>query len=100
MYKQIREAVPHLVVAFRTKNTVTLVSQYPYKHIQIILRLYRSTSEVKEQKNMPNPHTATCPHTVANMQVLVGFDVDCCSVAYDGTNVWATPRAHNAIVSQ
>lgn len=23
------------MVAFRTKNTVTLVSQYPYKHIQV-----------------------------------------------------------------
>lgn len=60
MYKQIREAVPHLVVAFRTKNTVTLVSQYPYKHIQIILRLYRSTSEVN-QRNFAKPSYGHVP---------------------------------------
>ena len=30
----------------------------------------------------------------------MGFDVDCCSVAYDGARVLVTPRAHNAIISQ
>jgi len=77
LYDQIREAIPHPVIAFRTKNTVTLVSQYPWKHIQIVLRLYSCVSEV-----------------------LMGFDVDCCSVAYDGHRVLCTARAHNAIVSQ
>jgi len=33
-------------------------------------------------------------------EVLMGFDVDCCSVGYDGKRVWMMPRAHNAIVSQ
>jgi len=37
--------------------------------VQIVLRLYESPTEV-----------------------LVGFDVDCCCCAYDGRNVWLTPR--------
>jgi len=39
--------------------------------VQYILRLYRSISEV-----------------------IHGFDVDCCCMAYDGNNVWITPRAY------
>ena len=30
----------------------------------------------------------------------MGFDVDCCSVGFDGKQAWAMPRAHNAIISQ
>jgi hypothetical protein len=37
--------------------------------VQIVLRLYDSPTEV-----------------------LLGFDVDCCCVGYDGTSVWALPR--------
>ena len=65
------------VVCFRTKHTVTLVSQFPFKHIQIILRLYKSPAET-----------------------LLGFDVDSCAVAFNGTDVLMTPRAHFALVSQ
>lgn len=43
---------------------------------QLILRLYRSPSEV-----------------------LHGFDVDCCSLGYDGKRIWATPRALFALTS-
>ena len=42
--------------------------------IQIVLRLYESPAEV-----------------------LLGFDVDCCCVGYDGERVWALPRAVCAI---
>lgn len=45
-------------------HAVTIVSQYPWRHIQIILRQYKSPAEI-----------------------LMGFDVDCCSVGYDGKNV-------------
>lgn len=54
----------------RTKNAITIVGEYPQRHIQIILRLYRSISEI-----------------------LTGFDVDCACVAYDGQQVYANPRA-------
>ncbi|KAF3199269.1 hypothetical protein TWF106_003953 [Orbilia oligospora] len=54
----------------RTKNTITIISQYPNRHIQIVLRLYSSISEI-----------------------LTGFDVNCACVAYDGQQVYASPRA-------
>ncbi|KAK6542483.1 hypothetical protein TWF694_006436 [Orbilia ellipsospora] len=54
----------------RTKNTITIVSQYPNRHIQIVLRLYSSISEI-----------------------LTGFDVNCACVAYNGHQVYASPRA-------
>ncbi|KAJ6256325.1 hypothetical protein Dda_8823 [Drechslerella dactyloides] len=58
------------VLSIRTKNTVTIVSEYPNRHIQIVLRLYSSISEI-----------------------LTGFDVSCACVAYNGEQVFANPRA-------
>jgi ankyrin repeat protein len=75
IYKAIQQFNPHNVICFRSVNTITLVSQYPYRHIQIILRLYKSPAEI-----------------------LMGFDVDSCSVGFDGTNAWTTPRGHYSIV--
>ncbi|KAK6526995.1 hypothetical protein TWF281_010191 [Arthrobotrys megalospora] len=56
--------------SIRTKNTITIISQYPNRHVQIVLRLYSSISEI-----------------------LTGFDVSCACVAYDGSQVYANPRA-------
>eukprot|EP00668_Euglena_longa_P044091 GGOE01058684.1.p1 GENE.GGOE01058684.1~~GGOE01058684.1.p1 ORF type:complete len:1789 (-),score=486.60 GGOE01058684.1:265-5601(-) len=64
-------------IAFRSTNAISVVSQYPFRHVQIITRLYKSPAEV-----------------------LMGFDVDSCSVGYDGTTVWMTPRCHHALVAQ
>ncbi|KAI8049744.1 ankyrin repeat-containing domain protein [Syncephalis plumigaleata] len=75
IYNSVRDSIPWDVSCIRSKNVVTLVSKYPYRHIQIVLRLYRSPAEV-----------------------LMGFDVDCCSVGYDGKRVWALPRAREAII--
>ncbi|RPB03650.1 ankyrin [Choiromyces venosus 120613-1] len=61
----------------RTKNTITIVSQYPNRHVQIVLRLYKSIS-----------------------QILTGFDVNCACVAYDGTRILAVPRAIAAAMTQ
>ena len=77
IFNVVREAIPVEIVAFRSKHAITFVSQYPYRHIQIILRIYKSPAEI-----------------------LMGFDVDCCSVGYDGRRVWTTPRAHRALVTQ
>lgn len=52
-------------------------SKYPTRHIQIVLRIYKSVSEI-----------------------LTGFDVDCSCVAYDGNNVYASPRAVTAFMTQ
>ncbi len=58
----------------RTDFAITFVGGWPRRHIQIILRLYRSPAEV-----------------------LLGFDIDACCVAFDGTRVLALPRAQRAL---
>lgn len=45
--------------------------------MQIVLRLYKSVSEI-----------------------LTGFDVDCSCTAFDGSQVWASPRALASFVTQ
>jgi hypothetical protein len=45
--------------------------------VQIVLRIYKSVSEI-----------------------LTGFDVDCSCAAYDGKNVYASPRAVGAYMTQ
>eukprot|EP00854_Cymbomonas_tetramitiformis_P018187 gene18187-21666_t len=77
VYEAICEAIPYEVIVFRSTHAVTIVSQYPYRHIQIVLRLYSSPYEV-----------------------LAGFDVDTCAVGFDGKDVWVAPRCHQALVSQ
>lgn len=54
----------------RTKNAVTFVNTSFGIDVQIILRIYRTKSEI-----------------------LHGFDVDSCCLGYDGDKVWATRRA-------
>ncbi|GMH44672.1 hypothetical protein BSKO_12624 [Bryopsis sp. KO-2023] len=77
IYDAVVDANPFDVLCFRGTHAVTLVSQYPFRHIQIILRLYSSPFEV-----------------------IAGFDVDSCAVGYDGDQVWVTPRCHLALVNQ
>lgn len=61
----------------RTKHAITIIGQYPVRHTQIILRLYKSPAEI-----------------------LMGFDVDCCCVGYDGKDVYALPRAKRALTKR
>ncbi|CAM9801969.1 unnamed protein product, partial [Choristocarpus tenellus] len=65
------------VFVVRTLRTITFVSEFPFRKIQLILRLYKTAAEV-----------------------LHGFDVDACSVGFDGHTVWATNRAARAICKQ
>ncbi|CAN0363773.1 unnamed protein product [Ectocarpus sp. 8 AP-2014] len=76
MYAAVKHANPQ-IFAVRSQNTVTFVSEFPYRKIQVVLRLYKSLAEV-----------------------LHGFDVDACSVGFDGQKVWATNRAARAICKQ
>lgn len=79
--KQIERCVKDSILAetttIRTKNAITIASKYPNRHIQIVLRIYRSISEI-----------------------LTGFDVDCSCAAYDGKQVYASPRALAAYMTQ
>jgi ankyrin repeat protein len=56
---------------------VTITSKHPTRHVQIVLRLYSSISEI-----------------------ITGFDVDCSTFAYDGNQVWASPRALQSLITQ
>jgi len=59
--------------ATRSSNTITFTKAF--EKVQIILRLYKSVSEV-----------------------LHSFDVDSCCVGYDGENLWMTKRCYFALV--
>ena len=77
IYDAVVAANPFPVRAFRSANVITLVSKYPFRHIQIVLRLYNSPSEI-----------------------LMGFDVDCCAVGFDGERVVMCPRTNMAFRTQ
>ncbi|KAH8995817.1 hypothetical protein EDB86DRAFT_1066941 [Lactarius hatsudake] len=77
IYEAVRDSVPWDVTCVRTKHSVSIHSQYPYRNIQIVLRLYSSPAEV-----------------------LTGFDVDAPCCAYDGDRVWANPRAIVSMMRQ
>jgi ankyrin repeat protein len=73
----IKDSILHETTTIRTKNAITIASQHPTRHVQIVLRLYDSIS-----------------------QIITGFDVDCACAAYDGNQVYASPRALTAFATQ
>jgi hypothetical protein len=73
----IKDSILTETTTIRTKNAITIASQYPTRHIQIVLRIYKSVAEI-----------------------LTGFDVDCSCAAYDGQQVYASPRALAAYMTQ
>jgi len=75
--RNVKDSILHETTTIRTKNAITIASQYPTRHIQIVLRLYDSVS-----------------------QIITGFDVDSACVAYDGKQVYAAPRAITAFITQ
>ena len=72
LYEHLRTFGDTTVV--RTKCAITFMQEFPHRVIQVILRLYKSPAEI-----------------------LAGFDVDACCVAYDGERVWASQRARRAL---
>ena len=75
--RNIRDALLVETTTIRTKNAITIASRHPTRHVQIVLRIYKSISEI-----------------------LTGFDVDCSCAAYDGSQVYASPRALVAYMTQ
>lgn len=53
----------------QTMNAITIITPYPFRPVQIILRQYQTPAEV-----------------------LLGFDIDSCTVGYDGNDVYAMDR--------
>lgn len=74
---KIRNTILYETTTIRTKNTITIASQYPNRHVQIVLRIYHSIAEI-----------------------LTGFDVDCSCATYDGKQVYASPRAIASYITQ
>jgi len=74
---QVRDALLTETTVVRTKHAITICSRYPTRHIQIVLRIYKSVSEI-----------------------LTGFDIDCSGAAYDGSQVFCTPRALQSFMTQ
>ncbi|KAH9887785.1 ankyrin repeat protein [Xylariomycetidae sp. FL2044] len=74
---RIRDTILSEVTVVRTKNAITICSQYPTRHVQIVLRVYKSVSEI-----------------------LTAFDIDCSGAAYDGKQVYCTPRALASYITQ
>ena len=77
IYEAVRDSVPWDVTCVRTRNTVSIHSQFPYRTVQMVLRLYSSPAEM-----------------------MAGADIDVASCAWDGERVWATPRALVAMMRQ
>jgi len=87
IYESIKACARADVTCIRSTHAVTIVCEWPQRytlldemlirHIQIILRLYSSPSEI-----------------------LAGFDVDACAVGYNGPQVYAAPRAFISLVTQ
>jgi hypothetical protein len=75
--QRVKDSILYETTVIRTKNAITIASQYPTRHIQIVLRIYKSISEI-----------------------LTGFDVDCSCAAYDGKQVYLAPRALAAFITQ
>jgi hypothetical protein len=47
IYEAISVCCPFEVICFRSAYAVTMVSKYPYRHVQVVLRLYSSPYEGK-----------------------------------------------------
>ncbi|KAM7224255.1 hypothetical protein V8F06_000036 [Rhypophila decipiens] len=73
----VRDAILTETTTVRTKHAITICSQYPTRHIQIVLRIYKSVSEI-----------------------MTGFDIDCSGAAFDGKQVYCTPRALESYMTQ
>lgn len=43
---KVRDSILEETTTIRTKHAITIASQYPTRHIQIVLRLYKSVSEI------------------------------------------------------
>ncbi|KAH6610532.1 ankyrin repeat [Trichoderma cornu-damae] len=73
----IRDSILSEVTVVRTKYAITIASQYPVRHVQVVLRVYKSISEI-----------------------LTGFDIDAAGAAYDGKQVYVTPRTLGSLITQ
>lgn len=78
LVRKNQHMLPDKGLTLRSENAITFIApRWPFRHVQIILRLYKSISEI-----------------------LTGFDVDCSCVAFDGKQVYSNPRGVAAIATR
>ncbi|RIB26652.1 hypothetical protein C2G38_1996880 [Gigaspora rosea] len=77
IYETVCRNVPFKVICVRGKRCVNIVSKYPYRHIQIVLKIYKTPAEL-----------------------FANVDIASTCVAYDGKDVWINPRGHQALITQ
>jgi hypothetical protein len=87
------------VLVLRTRRTISFVTGFPYRHVQLVLRLYRSPAEVLLYvwpSRCAGPERAwTNPARAGS-----GFDLDVVAVGFDGRRVYCLPRARRALVNR
>lgn len=74
LHDQIIKNIPVPTCVVRTANTISICSEAPYRHVQIVISVCKSIEE----------------H-------LVTSDLDCVASAYDGSNVYTVPRGIRAL---
>ena len=76
VFKKQKTIVNNDILVVRTKYAVTFYG-YHIRPIQVVLRIYKSPAEV-----------------------ILGFDIDCACIGYDGNQVWASPRCIRSLTHQ
>ena len=100
----------------RTAHAISFLTEHAV--YQVVLRLYGATPElavhapadeksapVADEKSAPvadeksAPVADESPFLLGVEQLLCGFDIDPCAIAFDGARVWTIPRAERALRS-
>jgi ankyrin repeat protein len=70
IYENIKSVIPKEILCIRGPRAISFVMGSGYRHIQIILRNFKTLPEI-----------------------LLSFDINICSFGYDGENIWCSPRS-------
>jgi len=91
----------------RTHRAVTILNRYPYRHVQVILRYVTPQPRERERESHTRNERAFLTDTIvaamlgrlflSPAEVVLGFDIDCCAVGFDGQRVYAMDRWIRAI---
>ncbi|KAJ7658366.1 hypothetical protein DFH06DRAFT_990270, partial [Mycena polygramma] len=75
IYETLRSNRSHSpTLAVKNSKTITFYAQYPFRRIQVVLKLVESPKDV-----------------------LLNFDLDICAIGWDGKELWMLPRAARAL---
>lgn len=75
IYESLKDIVPENKCV-KTNKTITIILPKPYRHIQLVTKLFNSIGDILNE-----------------------FDLGCSKVAFDGKNVWTTIDGHFSLVN-